>query len=79
METENQGVTRIRQLPPHTLPSAHSYSLARMSKPGTPANSYSSQSNLILKRQLLELQKRPVEGFSAGTSRRAPKGAVSVS
>jgi len=30
------------------------------------AQSTSSNSNLILKRQLIELQKKPVEGFSAG-------------
>lgn len=35
-----------------------------MSKPSTP--SATSNSNLILKRQLIELQKHPVEGFSAG-------------
>jgi ubiquitin-conjugating enzyme E2 G1 len=33
----------------------------------TTPNSQSSTPNLILKRQLIELQKRPVEGFSAGT------------
>ncbi|KAL0579385.1 Ubiquitin-conjugating enzyme E2 15 [Marasmius crinis-equi] len=33
-----------------------------MSKPGTPSNS----NTLLLRRQLTELTKRPVEGFSAG-------------
>ncbi|KAH8823796.1 ubiquitin-conjugating enzyme [Flagelloscypha sp. PMI_526] len=37
-----------------------------MSKPSTPSNSGSNNSSLLLKRQLLELTKKPVEGFSAG-------------
>lgn len=37
-----------------------------MSKPGTPAEGSQSNSTLILRRQLQELTKRPVEGFSAG-------------
>jgi len=36
-----------------------------MSKPSTPSPQ-SNNSNIILKRQLIELQKKPVEGFSAG-------------
>ncbi|KAF9529072.1 ubiquitin-conjugating enzyme [Crepidotus variabilis] len=36
------------------------------SKPGTPGGSSTSNSSLLLRRQLLELTKRPVEGFSAG-------------
>jgi len=39
-----------------------------MSKPSTPSNANASSSNstLLLRRQLQELTKRPVEGFSAG-------------
>ncbi|GFZ48941.1 E2 ubiquitin-conjugating enzyme [Saitozyma sp. JCM 24511] len=36
------------------------------SKPGTPAQSSTANSSLILRKQLLELQKNPVDGFSAG-------------
>ncbi|WVQ83792.1 hypothetical protein IAT38_005936 [Cryptococcus sp. DSM 104549] len=35
-------------------------------KPGTPAASSSGNSSLLLRKQLLELQKHPVDGFSAG-------------
>ncbi|KAK4683642.1 ubiquitin-conjugating enzyme E2 G1, partial [Tremellales sp. Uapishka_1] len=36
------------------------------SKPATPAPSTTSNSSLILRKQLLDLQKNPVDGFSAG-------------
>jgi hypothetical protein len=43
----------------------------QMSKPSTPSNANASSSNstLLLRRQLQELTKRPVEGFSAGQFR----------
>lgn len=58
--------------PYHDLPSNRGQSTltntTEMSKPSTPSNGQSSHSTLLLRRQLTELTKRPVEGFSAGAA-----------
>jgi hypothetical protein len=50
--------------PSHSI--SQSQFQSRMSKPPTPSNASSSNSTLILRRQLQELTKQPVQGFSAG-------------
>lgn len=60
---KRDGLISANTIPPldHKPPPA--FSRERMSKPSTPQPS----NTLLLRRQLTELTKRPVEGFSAGT------------